>query len=121
MFPVTHPKSDILASLCYVLVIKDKSADDKRAQIHKKINDIGPGGGVVGITEQYNEWKNQISKYEKELEIECEVQQRTTGAIDDLVDETVHTGNSDEEGNDDDNDTDVDMEVDTDVDMELDE
>jgi len=120
-FPVTYPKSDILASLCYVLVIKDKSADDKRAQIHKKINDTGPGGGVVGITKQYNEWKNQISKYEKELDIESEIQQRTTGAIDDIVDETVHTGNSDEEGNDDDNDTDVDMEVDADVDMELDE
>ena len=51
------------------------------------------------------------------MDIECEVQQRTTGAIDDIVDETVHTGNSDEEGNGDDNDTDVDMEVD----MELDE
>ena len=51
------------------------------------------------------------------MDIECEVQQRTTGAIDDIVDETVHTGNSDEEGNGYDNDTDVDMEVD----MELDE
>jgi len=34
----------------------------------------------------------------------------------DIVDETVHTGNSDEEGNGDDNDTDVDMEVDMEVD-----
>ena len=74
MFPVTHPKSEILSSLCYVLVIKNKSVDDKRTQIHKKINDDGPGVVVGGITKQYNEWKNQITKYEKELEIECEVQ-----------------------------------------------
>jgi len=53
------------------------------------------------------------------LEIECEVQQRTTGAIDDIVDETVHTGNSDEEGNGDDNDTDVDGDIE--LDMEVDE
>jgi len=49
------------------------------------------------------------------LEIECEVKQRTTGAIDDIVDvveETVHTRNSVEDGNGDDNDTDVDVEVD---------
>ena len=69
MFSVTHPKLDILSSLCYVLVIKDKSADDKHTQIHKKINDDGPGVGVGGITKQYNEWKNQITEYEKELEI----------------------------------------------------
>ena len=45
LFPVIHPKSDILSSLCYVLVvIKDKSADDKRtySNSYKKINDDGP-------------------------------------------------------------------------------
>ena len=50
------------------------------------------------------------------MEIEFEVQHRTTGAIDDIVDKSVHNGNSDEEGNGDDNNTNVDMEVDMEVD-----
>ena len=44
--------------------------------------------------------------------IVCEVQQRTTGTINGIVDETFNTGNRDEDGNGDNNDTDVDMEVD---------
>ena len=38
------------------------------------------------------------AKYEKELDIECRVQQRTTGAIDDIVDDTVNTGDRDVDG-----------------------
>eukprot|EP00751_Fragilariopsis_kerguelensis_P013567 CAMPEP_0170776606 /NCGR_PEP_ID=MMETSP0733-20121128/11269_1 /TAXON_ID=186038 /ORGANISM="Fragilariopsis kerguelensis, Strain L26-C5" /LENGTH=78 /DNA_ID=CAMNT_0011119617 /DNA_START=563 /DNA_END=800 /DNA_ORIENTATION=+ len=75
----------------------------------KKVNDSGPGDGVGGIMKQYNEWKNQISK---ELDIECEVQRRTTCVIDGIVDDNVNTGNRDENGNGDDNDTDVAMDVD---------
>ena len=46
------------------------------------------------------------------MNIESEIQQRTIGAIDDIVDEAFHAGNSDEDRNGDDNDTDFDMEVD---------
>ena len=50
--------------------------EDIKSKIVNWYHDSGPTMVVVGIMEQYNEMKKQITKFEKESDIEYEVQQR---------------------------------------------
>ena len=75
---------DLLASVCYVLVIKEKAVDNKHTKTYKKINDSGLDDEVIGIMENIMRSKTNNNTWIK-VDFELDIQWQITGAINDVV------------------------------------